>query len=310
MDHLTESIQNLLGIHPDVQVKLLITLCIILALWILRFIILKIVWRRTEDIKTRYIWKRGLTYTFSFIGIFIVGAVWVDAIGRLGAFLGLLSAGLAIALKDPLTNIAGWLFIIIRKPFSVGDRIQIGNNTGDVIDIRIFQFTLMEIGNWVNADQSTGRIIHVPNGKVFLESQANYSKGFKYIWNEIPILITFESNWKKAKDILTSIANEHAEHLSKYAEKQIKEASKKFMIFYKHLTPIVYTDVKDSGVLLTIRYLTDPLKRRSSQHEIWERVLSEFAKHPDIDFAYPTQRFYTFRPENDGTENNNGITDL
>ena len=297
MDHLTESIQNLLGIQPEVQVKLLITICIILGLWVMRFIILKIVWRQTEDIKTRYVWKRGLTYAFSFLGIFVIGAVWVDAIGRLGAFLGLLSAGLAIALKDPLTNIAGWLFIIIRKPFSVGDRIQIGENTGDVIDIRIFQFTIMEIGNWVEADQSTGRIIHIPNGKVFLESQANYSKGFNYIWNEIPILITFESDWKKAKQILSKIASEHAEHLSQYAERQIKEASKKFLIFYKHLTPIVYTDVKDSGVLLTIRYLTDPLKRRSSQHEIWENVLEEFGKHADIDFAYPTQRFYNHSTE-------------
>ena len=67
---------------------------------------------------------------------------------------------------------------------------------------RIFMFTLMEIGNWVDADQSTGRVIHIPNGKVFKEVLANYSKGFQYIWNEIPVLVTFESNWKKAKEIL------------------------------------------------------------------------------------------------------------
>ncbi len=297
MKSLSENIQNLIGIHPDAQLKFVFTISIILALWIIRFVILKIIWRKTDNIKSRYLWKRGLSYTFSFLGIFLVGAVWIDAIGKLGAFLGLFSAGLAIALRDPLVNIAGWLFVIIRKPFSMGDRIQIGNNTGDVIDIRIFQFTLMEIGNWVDADQSTGRIIHIPNGKVFLESQANYSKGFKYIWNEMPVLLTFESNWKMAKEILQTIANNHAEHLSKMAEKRIKEASKKYMIFYKHLTPIVYTEVKDSGVLLTIRYLCDPLKRRSSQHLIWEDVLDEFSKHTDIDFAYPTQRFYNYNTE-------------
>ncbi len=81
----------------------------------------------------------------------------------------------------------------------MGDRIQVGNFAGDVIDLRIFQFTLMEIGNWVDADQSTGRVIHIPNGKVFTEMLANYSKGFHYIWNEIPFLVTFESNWKKQK---------------------------------------------------------------------------------------------------------------
>ena len=105
-------------------------------------------------------------------------SVWIEAIGQFGAFLGLLTAGLAIALKDPLTNIAGWIFILTRQPFKLGDRVQIGDQAGDVIDIRLFQFTLLEIGNWVNADQSTGRIIHVPNGTVFTQSQANYSTGF------------------------------------------------------------------------------------------------------------------------------------
>jgi small-conductance mechanosensitive channel len=174
----------------------------------------------------------------------------------------------------------------------VGDRIQIGNTAGDVIDIRIFQFTLMEIRNWVDADQSTGRIIHIPNGKVFSEIQANYSTGLDYIWNEIPVLITFESDWKKSKEILTGIVNKHAEHLSASVEEKIKEASHRFMIFYKKLTPIVYTSVKDSGVMLTMRYLCDPRKRRGSEEEIWEDVLNEFAKHKNIDFAYPTQRFY------------------
>ena len=64
---------------------------------------------------------------------------------------------LAIALQDPLTNLAGWLFILIRRPFRVGDRIQVGANTGDVVDIRPFRFLMLEVGNWVHADQGTGR---------------------------------------------------------------------------------------------------------------------------------------------------------
>lgn len=135
-----------------------------------------------------------------------------------------MTAGLAIALKEPLTNIAGWLFLITRKPFGMGDRVQIGNHAGDVIDIRLFQFTLMEIGNWVEADQSTGRIIHMPNGLVFNQPQANYGKGFQYIWNEIPVLIAFESNWQKAEKVLDVIVREYSEHLTKSAERRIKEA--------------------------------------------------------------------------------------
>jgi small-conductance mechanosensitive channel len=227
-----------------------------------------------------------------FIGILLVGRLWFKGFQSVATFLGLLSAGLAIALKDIVGNIAGWLFIIFRRPLEVGDRIQIGEYIGDVIDIRVFQFTLMEIGNWVSAEQSTGRIIHIPNSMVLNQVLANYSKGFQYIWNEIQVLITFESDWKKAKDILHKIAQKHAQHLSKEAEKKVKEASKKFMIFYSTLTPTVYTNVKESGVELTLRYLCEPRQRRSSEQAIWEDILQEFAKYEDIDFAYPTQRFY------------------
>jgi small-conductance mechanosensitive channel len=92
----------------------------------------------------------------------------------------------------------------------------------------------------VDADQSTGRIIHIPNSKVFTESQANYSAGFEFIWNEIVVLITFESDWQKARSLLTDIVTKHAESLSLSAEKKIREASKRDMIFYQYLTPIVY----------------------------------------------------------------------
>lgn len=89
----------------------------------------------------------------------MIGRVWFEGIHSIATFLGLLSAGVAIALKDLLANLAGWGFIMWRRPFEVGDRVQIGNDTGDAIDLRIFQFTLMEIGNWVEADQITGRTI-------------------------------------------------------------------------------------------------------------------------------------------------------
>ena len=196
-------------------------------------------------------------------------------------------------MKDLISDIAGWAFILIRRPFTLGDRIQIGDTAGDVIDVRVFQFTILEIGNWVDADQSTGRIIHIPNGKIFNESLANFSKGFQYIWNEIPVLITFESNWEKAKEILTKIILRHTEHLTKKAERKVKQASRKFMIHYAVLTPNVYTCIKASGVQLSIRYLCEPRRRRNSTHAIWEDILKEFAQCSDIDFAYPTQRFYT-----------------
>jgi small-conductance mechanosensitive channel len=292
MNQLTEWLQKAMGLGPDIQGKLLISILTILVMLALRRLILGIAFQRIEDVLVRYRWRKSSAYIAFVFVILILGRVWYEGFQSIATFLGLLSAGLAIALKDLLVNLAGWIFIMWRRPFEVGDRIQIGNLAGDVIDLRIFQFTLMEIGGWVDADQSTGRVIHIPNGKVFTEAQANYHKGFQYIWNEIPVLITFESNWGKAKGILQEVGIKNAEHLSTSAEQRIREASRKFMIFYSKLTPTVYTSVKENGVLLTIRYLCEPRRRRDSEEAIWEEILEKFANCPDIDFAYPTQRFY------------------
>ena len=292
MNQISEFIYETTGITGRTQNEILTSIIIILFLSALRFIILKLVWRNTQDIKIRYQWNRTLSFIIPFTGIILIGAVWVPALKQFGAFLGIITAGLAIALKDPITNMAGWLFILIRKPFVVGDRVQVGTHSGDIIDIQLFQFTMLEIGNWVEADQSTGRLIHLPNGKVFLEPQANYSKGFEYIWNEIKVLITFESNWKKTKSILEEIINKYAKNIDVKAKKELLKTSKNYMIYYKNLTPIVYTAVKDSGVQLTIRYLCNPRRRRGSENEIWENILVQFEAHNDIDLAYPTTRFY------------------
>ncbi|NOZ62397.1 MAG: mechanosensitive ion channel family protein [Calditrichaeota bacterium] len=280
------------GVTQLFQERLLESLLIIGVLVLIRFLTLNFVYREIEDTRKRYRWRKSVTYVLTLIGLFIVGRIWFQGFQSIATFFGIFAAGIAIALQDLLVNIAGWLFIMWRKPFDVGDRIEVNEHAGDVIDRRLFMFTIMEIGNWVGAEQSTGRVVHLPNGWVFKYSLANYSRGFSYIWNEIPVLLTFESDWKKAKKILLDIANEHAESLSQSAEKRIKAAAKRYMIFYSKLTPIVWTSVKDSGVLLTIRYLCDPRKRRSSEHAIWETILEVFAKINDIDFAYSTIRIF------------------
>jgi len=292
MNQLFEIIETASGLSPAMQVKILNSIVIIFVLWLFRLVLGRLVYRKSEDIKSRYVWRKTLTYVTVLIGFIMIGSVWFRGFKELGTYLGLLSAGLAIALKDPLTNIAGWIFIIFRQSFSVGDRIQIGEQSGDVIDIRMFQFLLLEIGNWVDADQSTGRVIYIPNARVFTHPLANYSKGFQYIWDEINVQVTFESDWKKAKEMMLNIAKKHSEHLSKSAEQKVKEAGEKYMIFYKNLTPTVYTSVKNSGVQLAIRYLCEPRKRRGARQAIWEDVLKQFGTCKDIDFAYPTTRFY------------------
>ncbi|HYQ59276.1 MAG TPA: mechanosensitive ion channel family protein [Draconibacterium sp.] len=292
MREINEFITNQTGLSAATQHKIIISVLILIFLSIIRLLILRIVWRQTENVKIRYSWKRSLSFIIPFAGLILISAVWIHAFEEFGTFLGLFTAGIAIALKDPLTNLAGWFFILLRKPFVVGDRVQVGPHIGDVIDIRSFQFTILEIGNWVDADQSTGRIIHLPNGKVFLEPQANFSTGFEYIWNEIMVTITFESNWEKAKKLLDDIIHEYSKDIHIKAQKEIREASKNYMIYYRHLTPIVYTKVVDNGVRLTLRYLCNLRQRRGSENEIWQNVLTAFNLEPDIRFAYPTTRFY------------------
>lgn len=289
MDDFSFLFNSEVNADPELLANLLITILLVFAFWLIRRAILQLVFRRTEEVRTRYSWRKVTGYLLYFLVALLLIPLWLDHGGGLTTYLGLLSAGIAISLKDPLTNLVGWAFIMWRRPFRVGDRIQIGDQAGDVIDVRIFQFSLMEIGNWVNADQSTGRIIHVPNGLVFTLPLSNYTYGFNYIWNEIPVYLTFESNWEKAKGLLLKIAEKHNSNPDKVGG-QMKTVANEYLIFYKHLTSTVYTRVIDRGVELTIRYLCDPRQRRGSAQAIWEDVLKAFAEHPDIQFAYPTYR--------------------
>lgn len=291
MNQIVEWIERTLGLRPEFQEDLLQTVLIILGLWLLQRLSLNLTHQRIKNPRLRYQWRRIFGYAIAVLGVFLVGSLWFEGFQDITTFLGLLSAGLAIALGDLVTNLVGWFFILWRRPFNLGDRIQVGETMGDVIDIRLFQFSLMEIGNWVAADQSTGRVMHIPNGKVFREFVANYSN-FGCIWNELPILITFESNWEKAKALLQAIALKHGENQNQTAAHCFQEASDRFMVVAPITTPAVYTSLEESGVLLTIRYLCHPRRRRDSSQAIWEDVLRMVAQNPDIQFAYPTQRFY------------------
>lgn len=304
MEQFSDWLKQYSDLNPEIIWKLAMTVLIVVGLLTLRTLLIGMVYRKLdkEDVKARYRWKRSIKNTYYVLVVTLIGLYWLEHIGSLATFLGLITAGLAIALKDPLVNFVGWAFILMRKPLQLGDRIQIGEYAGDVIDIRFFQFTINEINNWVDADQSTGRIIHIPNGYVFLHPQASYNQGFEYIWNEIHVLITFESNWQLAQSLLEQIEGKHAEQFSFSARKKLIEASKKYMIFYGTLTPIVYLSVKESGVQLSMRYLIDPRKRRTSENNIWKDVLTTFAERKDIDFAYPTQRvFYNPKEGKSGT---------
>lgn len=285
-------IQGVTGLGPDAQNNILLSVLAVILVYGLRKLILRLVDRKVEDPRLLYQWSKSSAYVALLVSFILIGTIWLEGLRSLGTFLGLVSAGVAIALKDVVASVAGWVFVLWRRPFQLGDRIQIGNKAGDVVDIRLFQFTLLEIGNWVDADQSTGRVIHVPNSLIFTETLANYTAQFEFIWNEVPVLVTFESDWRKAKQILHDILNEHMGGRVAAAERAEKTASRKFLIHFGRLTPKVYTSVRDSGVLLTLRFICHARDRRGTVEDLWEAILDAFAAEPSIDFAYPTTRMY------------------
>ncbi len=292
MEEIKTWIQHNFSISYDYQTRIFYSLVVILVLFLLRFLANAILNKRVDDTASLYRWRKNISYLSMGIGLFFISIIWLRGADSLYTYFGLVSAALVIALQDPITNIVAWLFIVSRRPFEVEDRIQIGDASGDVIDIRFYQFSLNEIGNWVDADQSTGRVLHIPNRKVFTDNIANYTKGFPFLWDEIPVILTFESDWRKGKAILQEIGERHSARLSPSARKRARSASKHYLIYYKKLTPIVYTKVVDIGVTLTIRYLSSPRRRRGSEQAIWEDILDAFAQDPTLDFAYPTQRIY------------------
>lgn len=288
-----EWIDKTLGISASDQVKILASLAVIAGAIVLRSLVLRYIQSRVDDNSESQVLYRArkiASYTATVVTLVTLAFIWIDAFDNLATFLGLLSAGIAIGLSDLLKNMAGWAYILTRRPLSVGDRIEVDGTVGDVVDVRLFRFSLMEVGHWVDAEQSTGRLIHVPNGIVFTQKLANYTEGFSHIWEDLPVLITFESDYELAEQIIRRVLAEKAPDVEATAGAKIRQTARTYHIRVGTLTPTVYLSVRDSGVLLTARYLVETRSRRGISEAIWRAILESFSGEDSIDFAYPTYR--------------------
>jgi small-conductance mechanosensitive channel len=285
---------DVVRVAADIAHQAILLAALLAALLLLRAAIVRTVVRNVEDPKTWYRVRKSLNWVVT--AVFAISALFIVTLGGAGlasivTYLGILSAGIAVALSDLLRNLAGFVYITTRRPFKVGDRVEIDGQAGDVVDLRAFRFSLLEIRNWVDADQSTGRIVHVPCGKILSEPLANFGAGFHWVWHEVPVLLTFESDWRRATEVLERIlAEESPDVRSREAAEAIRQASKNYLLSFTHLTPTVYLDVKDSGIQLTGRLLCDVRTRRGVTHRIWTQVLEAFEADPALELAYPTVR--------------------
>lgn len=172
------TIEQWIGISEANQIRVLYSLVIFIVIWIIRKIIQRLIQRTDEPLIKKYRLNKIATYASYLLILLLLSRVWISQSGSMATYFGILSAGVALALKDPIVNIAGWFYLTFWRPIDVGQRIEISGSKGDVIHIGFFNFTINEIGNWVESEQSTGRIIQIPNAKIFTEQQAIYTKGF------------------------------------------------------------------------------------------------------------------------------------
>ncbi|MBE0524803.1 MAG: mechanosensitive ion channel, partial [Methanosarcinales archaeon] len=265
--------------------KLLQSFLIILTAYLLNIIIATLIKRRIQDVKQRYSLRKTISTLISIATAGILITVWFRETTSLIVAYGIISAGIAIALQDLLKSVAGGVIIFISGSFKAGDRIQVGNEIGDVLDIKIFYTSLMEIREWIDGDQYSGRIIQLPNSFVLNSTVKNYTRDFSFIWDEIHLMFTFDSNWKKAQDITLKITREITDQFKTSAKNELIGLEDKYLITSADVEDTIYTQITDNWIDMRLRYVVDPRKRRNIKHSINEKLLEAFALEKDIEIA-------------------------
>ncbi len=271
-------------------IKAIVSALVAIIIYSLVIIIEKIITKNVSNLKRRHTAKKATLYIGTLITVIAIGFLWAKDLKTFTVVISVMAAGLVVALGDVFLSIAGWFLLLVRRPFEAGDRVQIGDVKGDVIDIRLFQTSLLEIGNWIKEDQSTGRVVHISNSALFKGPVFNYTRGFEFLWDEIKMVVTFETNWRRAEEIMLRHAKKEAERVSEEMARLIKKMAERYYIFYEKLTPIVYIKVVDNGIELSLRYLTEAKKRRYYYDSLNRLILDDFSKEDDVNFAYPTYR--------------------
>ena len=282
----------------DTVEKLVWTILVVTAVVLTTGGLTPVLSANAKTLQQRHKVRRTIEWVRTAVILVALLVIWGARVENLGVFLGIVGAGLALSLQELLLSIAGWAYVMLKKPVDIGDRIEIQDMVGDVIDIGLLHTTLVEVGNWVKADQSTGRLLVVPNSSFLRHSVYNYTKGFPFVWNELTAVVTFESDWQRAKELILELSREEDHKIEAEVQRQMDAMQESYAIMkYRVLTSIVYTKIADNGIALTLRYLTPVRARRTTEHKLNEGILLAFSKEPEIDFAYPTTRFYQNQTE-------------
>ena len=284
MEKITSLFINYFHIKNIYIINIIYSLLFFLILKIFRYIFDCINLKFNKDEKNLYLTTRRNKTVLRIIYFFIIFFIWKEEIRDIITFISFVSAAITLAIRDIIYNYFCGIYIKFIKPIKIEDRIQVGNIIGDVINTRSLFFEILEVNP--NTNQSTGKIIYVPNSQIFSETIKNYNTAFKYIWHEFNINIEMDSNVDLAKEIILNIlnSNETINEIPKKMQREIKKSHAEYRIYFNKLTPIIYTSIDDNKIILSARFLMHPKKIRIVESEIYEKLIAEFKKN-NINFA-------------------------
>jgi small-conductance mechanosensitive channel len=233
--------------------------------------------RRFGQADARYKVRKFVVFVGYVVILLFLAILFEDRLGRLSVTLGVVGAGVAVALQDVVASVAGAFSIGFSKLYTVGDRVQIGDTRGDVIDIGLLRTTLMETGNWVSKDLYNGRIVRIPNNILLKVPVFNYSQGFRFIWDEIKVLLTTTSDCQLAREMLLRAAKEAIGEYLIEAQASWKAMSDYYRAANPPLDPTIALIVSGGSLEFTVSYVVDYAKRTAMQDRLFSKIVEGVA---------------------------------
>jgi small-conductance mechanosensitive channel len=234
--------------------------------------------RRAHDARNVLRLLFGLLAVIGVLGV--ISGQWLGVLFSLGV----VGFAVTFALQQPLLSLLAWGYIMINRPYAVGDRIEIDGSKGDVIEVDFLVTTLWEInGDLVTSNQPSGRVITVPNSVVLSSQVVNFGgAGFPYVWNEISIQLSYETDLDFARETMAAVGNdflgdEMAAQIARYRELLATTAVELEVAD----RPTVNVAQRETWVELRLRYLVHPRRGQRVKNELYRRVLAAFNEHPD-----------------------------
>lgn len=226
--------------------------------------------------KLQYKTLNFIKLIISIIQILIIYLIWESNIKNAMTLISFVSAAITLSLKDYILNLFAGFYIKLYKPFKLEDRIEIKGQKGDVINLGSLFFELLEISDNYG-HQSTGVVSIIPNSIIFTETVKNMNKGFKYIWDEIKVQISLDSDVILAKKTLYKIINniDVIKNIPTKMKNELKNNTS-YRMYYNKYEPMIYTEVKDKHIELNMRFLINPKKARLVESYIWNEILKEY----------------------------------